>query len=101
MNEQFETRLLIGGDQVAGDGAPLAVENPYTESTLATVALPSAEQVDAAIAAAREAARDWGPMPAVERARAAARGRDAAARPHRRAGPDDDARGRQAARREP
>ena len=68
MNDKFETRLLIGGEQVAGDGAPLAVENPYTESTLATVALPSAAQVDAAIAAAREAARDWGSMPAVERA---------------------------------
>jgi hypothetical protein len=26
-----ETRLLIGGERVAGEGAPLAVENPTTE----------------------------------------------------------------------
>ena len=37
----FETRLLIGGEQVAGTGAPLAVENPATEETLAEVPLPS------------------------------------------------------------
>jgi acyl-CoA reductase-like NAD-dependent aldehyde dehydrogenase len=60
--------LLIGGEQVAGTGSALHVENPFTEATLASVGLPSAEQVDAAIAAAREAARDWGAMPAVERA---------------------------------
>jgi betaine-aldehyde dehydrogenase len=64
----FEARLLIGGEQVAGTGAALAVENPATEETLAEVALPSGEQVDAAIAAAREAARAWGSTPAVERA---------------------------------
>ena len=59
--------MLIGGEQVAGDGAPLAVENPYTESTVTTVALPSDEQVDAAIGAARAAARGWEQMPAGER----------------------------------
>ncbi len=63
-----ETRLLIRGEQVTGDGERLDVENPYTQETIATVQLPSDEQVDAAIAAAREAARDWGRMPAVERA---------------------------------
>jgi betaine-aldehyde dehydrogenase len=62
-----ETRLLIGGEQVAGEGAPLAVENPATEETLAEVGLPSAEQADAAVARAREAARGWGATPAVER----------------------------------
>jgi betaine-aldehyde dehydrogenase len=62
-----ESRLLIGGEQVAGDGERLDVENPYTQETIASVQLPSDEQVDAAIAAAREAARAWGSMPAVER----------------------------------
>jgi betaine-aldehyde dehydrogenase len=62
-----ETRLLIGGEQVAGAGAPLPVENPFTEETIAEVGLPSAEQVDAAVAAARAAARGWGRTPAVER----------------------------------
>ena len=52
----METRLLIAGEQVAGEGDSLPVENPFTESELASVGLPSTEQVDAAIAAAREAA---------------------------------------------
>ena len=58
----METRLLIAGEQVAGEGPGLDVENPYTQTTLATVALPSAEQVDAASAAAIEtkiAAQSW------------------------------------------
>jgi acyl-CoA reductase-like NAD-dependent aldehyde dehydrogenase len=64
----METRLLIGGEQVAGDGGALPVENPATEETVATVRLPSAEQVDAAVAAARDAFPAWSVMPAVERA---------------------------------
>ena len=56
-----ETRLLIRGEQVTGDGERLDVENPYTQETIASVELPSDEQVDAAIAAAREAARGLGP----------------------------------------
>jgi acyl-CoA reductase-like NAD-dependent aldehyde dehydrogenase len=63
----METRLLIGGEQVEGDGPPLEVENPATEETVATVGTPSPEQLDAAIAGAREAFRDWSRMPAVER----------------------------------
>jgi acyl-CoA reductase-like NAD-dependent aldehyde dehydrogenase len=64
---EIETRMLIGGERVAGDGEGLAVENPYTEETVATVAAPSSEQLDAAIAAAAEAQRDWERTPAVER----------------------------------
>jgi acyl-CoA reductase-like NAD-dependent aldehyde dehydrogenase len=63
----YETRLLIGGEQVAGDGPPLVVENPYTEETVAGVRTPSEEQIDAAVAAAREAQRAWERTPAVER----------------------------------
>jgi betaine-aldehyde dehydrogenase len=63
----LETRLLIGGELVAGDGEALEVENPASEETIVTVALPSAGQVDAAIAAASEAAADWARTPAVER----------------------------------
>jgi acyl-CoA reductase-like NAD-dependent aldehyde dehydrogenase len=63
-----ETRLLIRGEQVEGVGEPLQVENPFSEETIATVGLPTGEQVDAAIAAAREASREWGRTPAVERA---------------------------------
>jgi acyl-CoA reductase-like NAD-dependent aldehyde dehydrogenase len=67
---EVETRLLIGGEQVDGDGDPLEVENPYTEDVVATVALPTQEQVDAAIAAAAEAKREWSSTPAVERGEA-------------------------------
>src|SRR5436190_1629063 len=63
----METRLLIGGEQVAGEGAQLEVENPATEETVAGVGLPSSAQIDAAIAAAREAAGGWAATPAVER----------------------------------
>ena len=62
-----ETRLLIDGEQVAGDGPALDVENPFTEETVATVATPSAEQLDAAIGAARGAQVGWDRTPAVER----------------------------------
>ncbi|MGH2951296.1 MAG: aldehyde dehydrogenase family protein [Solirubrobacterales bacterium] len=61
------TGLLIGGESVAGEGEPLVVENPYTEEAIATVATPSAEQLDAAIATARGAQRGWERTPAVER----------------------------------
>jgi acyl-CoA reductase-like NAD-dependent aldehyde dehydrogenase len=64
----METRLLIRGEQVAGEGAPLAVENPATEETVTQLRAPSPEQLDAAIACAREAARGWASTPAVERA---------------------------------
>jgi acyl-CoA reductase-like NAD-dependent aldehyde dehydrogenase len=63
----IDASLLIGGEQVGGEGEPLEVENPYTEETIASVRQPSAEQVDAAIAAAREASRSWASTPAIER----------------------------------
>jgi len=63
----METRLLIGGEQVEGQGGTLDVENPATEETIATLGLPSGEQIDAAVVAAREAAAAWAATPAVER----------------------------------
>ncbi len=64
---EIETRLLIRGERVAGDGAAIEVENPFDEQTVATVGAPSDEQLDAAIAAAAEAQRGWERTPAVER----------------------------------
>jgi len=64
---ELETRMLIGGEQVAGTGPELEVENPFSEETLATVATPASDQVDAAIAAARDASREWMRMPAADR----------------------------------
>ena len=64
----METRLLIRGEQVAGDGGTLEVENPASEETVASVGLPSAEQLDAAVVAAADAFPGWAGTPAVERA---------------------------------
>ncbi len=64
----LETRLLIAGTQVAGDGPPLAVENPATEQTIATVGSASAEQIAAATAAARTGHAAWTALAAGERA---------------------------------
>jgi betaine-aldehyde dehydrogenase len=64
---EYDTRLLIGGEQTAGTGPAFDVENPYDESILARVNAPSAEQVDAAIVAAREATKAWAGTPALER----------------------------------
>jgi acyl-CoA reductase-like NAD-dependent aldehyde dehydrogenase len=64
----METRLLIRGERVAGEGAPLAVENPATEETVTELRGPSPEQLDAVIAGAREAWPAWASTPAVERA---------------------------------
>ncbi len=63
-----ETRLWIGGQAVAGNGEALAIENPFDESTVATVGTASADQLDNAIAAAAEAQRGWERTPALERA---------------------------------
>jgi acyl-CoA reductase-like NAD-dependent aldehyde dehydrogenase len=66
----METRLLIGGELVEGAGSGLDVENPAREEVLATVGTPDAEQLDAAIEAARAAQREWAATPAAERAEA-------------------------------
>ncbi len=66
----LDTRLLIGGQRVAGEAGALTVENPATEAELARVATASEDQVDAAIAVARQAQRAWERTPAVERAEA-------------------------------
>jgi betaine-aldehyde dehydrogenase len=59
--------LLIAGERIPGDGPALAVENPFDETTLASIGTASPEQVHAAVAAASEAAPAWGAMPAAER----------------------------------
>jgi betaine-aldehyde dehydrogenase len=66
----METRLLIGGELVAGNGPALAVEDPAREQAIAEVGTPDAAQLDAAIEAARDAQREWAGTPAAERAEA-------------------------------
>jgi len=62
--------LFIGGEwRAARGGASLSVENPATGEEIATVASASAEDVDAAVAAARTAFDDprWRNMDAADR----------------------------------
>lgn len=59
--------MLIGGELIAGDGSALSVENPFNEQEFANLSVASPEQIDTAIAAAREASVGWGRMPAGER----------------------------------
>ena len=42
--------MLINGESVSGNGAPLEVENPFTEETVASVGTADSEQLDAAFA---------------------------------------------------
>lgn len=48
MGAALETRLLIDGQMVAGDGAALAVLDPATDTEISRVSEASPEQVDAA-----------------------------------------------------
>jgi aldehyde dehydrogenase (NAD+) len=72
-------QLLIGGALSAGEGEPLRVLDPATETEIARVAGASPAQVQAALAAARAAADDgrWGSVAPAERSRALHRFADA------------------------
>lgn len=55
----FETRLLINGDYVGGQGAVETVFEPAKGTVLAEVASASAEQVETAVRAAQKAFVGW------------------------------------------
>jgi lactaldehyde dehydrogenase/glycolaldehyde dehydrogenase len=61
---------FVGGEWVAARGEPRDVLDPKDESVLATVTDSTAEDVGAAVRAAREARGDWSRRPAVERGQA-------------------------------
>ena len=63
----FETKLLINGKFVAGEGAGESIVNPATGKPVGTVPEASAAQVDAAVAAARSAFKSWGQTTPQER----------------------------------
>ncbi|MDR5703515.1 MAG: aldehyde dehydrogenase family protein, partial [Armatimonadota bacterium] len=67
-----EARLFIGGRWVSG-GPELEVRNKYTGEVIATLPTARREDVDAAIAAAREAAPVMAEMPAHRRGEILAR----------------------------
>jgi aldehyde dehydrogenase (NAD+)/betaine-aldehyde dehydrogenase len=61
--------LLIDGKFVSPQGEHWPVYNPATEQVIATVGGASAEQVDAAVAAARAAFPGWAALPGEQRSR--------------------------------
>lgn len=68
---RYTTQMYIGGAWGAASGASadLAVENPATEGIVAHVAEGTAEDADAAVAAAGKAFPAWASRPPIERAR--------------------------------
>ena len=68
----MDRQMLIGGTPVAGAGEWLEVRNPYTNECWARVPEATPEQVDAAVAAARQAFDSgvWSRRPPRERAAA-------------------------------
>lgn len=61
-----EYQMLIGGEMVDGD-MTMDVINPATEAVVATCARASKAQLDAAVAAARDAFPGWAATPIAER----------------------------------
>lgn len=55
----FSTKLLINGELVDGAGAAETVLNPATGNSLVSVKEASRDQVNAAVAAAKEAFKSW------------------------------------------
>lgn len=67
---QARERVFIGGEWVEPSGAePIAVVNPTSEETIATVPGCTPVEVDRAVEAAREAFPGWSQTPREERAR--------------------------------
>ena len=64
---EVETRLRSGASASPARAPRSRSRTRSREGTVATVGAPSDEQLDAAIAAAAEAQRDWERTPAVER----------------------------------
>lgn len=68
--QRLSGTILVNGTSVASEGAPLNVINPVTGSSLGHIADASADEVDAALAGAKEAQREWWALSALERAEA-------------------------------
>lgn len=67
---ELSGRLYIGGSYVSSTGDRAPVIDPATEETIGHFALASNDEVDAAVAAARIAQREWWRLSALERAEA-------------------------------
>ena len=65
----IETRLLINGELVAGQGPAERILDPATGRVIASVPEASAEQLEAAVAAAEAAFDTWSQTPPAKRSR--------------------------------
>ena len=74
MTSVFREELYISGAWVRPDSSErIEVENPYTEEVLGQVPAGTAEDVNRAVAAARQAFDGWAGRPAAERGAALGR----------------------------
>jgi aminobutyraldehyde dehydrogenase len=63
----MQTKMLIGGAFVTGEGAPEEILDPATAAPLATINEASIEQLDAAVTAAAAAFPAWSRTPPAQR----------------------------------
>ncbi|SCZ72839.1 aminobutyraldehyde dehydrogenase [Epibacterium ulvae] len=63
----MQTKLLINGELVEGQGQPISVLNPATGEEICTIKAATSEQADAAAAAAHEAFETFGQTSPAER----------------------------------
>lgn len=64
-----KNQMLIAGTRVTGTGASFPVINPATEQVICECNMASADQLDQAVAAAKEAFPAWSQTPDAERSR--------------------------------
>ena len=57
--QKFQTKLLINGQFVKGEGAPISVLNPATGAEITQVNEASMAQIEAAAKAAEAAFKTW------------------------------------------
>src|SRR5579875_3679169 len=67
VTEGTTIRALIGGRWVNGSGEPLELRSVWAGRTTATLERCTAQDVDRAVAAARDAQRGWAELSLVER----------------------------------
>lgn len=67
---RFDSKLFIGGAFVAGQGARLPVENPANRTVIGHISATTPAEVEAAVAAARNAFRSWSTTLPATRAKA-------------------------------
>ena len=63
----MQTKMLINGKLVEGQGAPIDIHNPATGEVICTINAASAEQVDEAVTSAQAAFAAFGQQSPAER----------------------------------